>query len=169
MLTLIQIGGVHGGVRKLQRPTLECSGCSDSGMQRMERTQYCSCRETRHCRKSASTRVQFQTQRKVSTNVIYNTPDVKSCFLLLIFDFCFLLLLLSWLLFWPRRWLCASYLSQLIATAIDHDLPTPVQRGGRSPNNEIALRISLSSIPLGIPLCYRILSASAILAGGLDL
>ena len=45
-----------------------------------------------------------------------------------------------------------KHLSQLIASAVDHDIPTPVQRGGRSPHYNIALRLSVSSVPLGLPL-----------------
>jgi hypothetical protein len=45
-----------------------------------------------------------------------------------------------------------KHLSQLIESAIDHDIPTPVQRGGRSLPYNIALRLSLSSVPLGLPL-----------------
>ena len=51
-----------------------------------------------------------------------------------------------------------KHISHLIASAIDHDLPTPVWRGGRCPHNDIAMRISLSSVPLGL-LLWASLSA----------
>ena len=38
-----------------------------------------------------------------------------------------------------------KHISHLIASAIDHDLPTPVWRGGRCPHNDIAMRISVRS------------------------
>ena len=39
-----------------------------------------------------------------------------------------------------------KHLSQLIASAIDHDLHAPVQRGERCSNTYIAIRISLSNV-----------------------
>ena len=39
-----------------------------------------------------------------------------------------------------------SRISQLIASAIEHDLPTPAKRGERCSNNDIVTRISISSI-----------------------
>ena len=45
-----------------------------------------------------------------------------------------------------------SHLIASVASAFDHDLHTPVYRGGRCANNSIALRISLSSVPFGSPL-----------------
>ena len=45
-----------------------------------------------------------------------------------------------------------KHLSQLIASAIDHDLHAPVYRTGRCSNTDIAMRLSLSSVPLGLSL-----------------
>ena len=53
-----------------------------------------------------------------------------------------------------------SRISQLIASAIEHDLPIPAKRGGRCSNNYIVTRISISSVPLGLPLwCWASLCA----------
>ena len=50
-----------------------------------------------------------------------------------------------------------KHISPLIASAIDHDLSTPVWRGGGCPHNDIAMpiarisvTISLSSVPFGL-------------------
>ena len=127
--------------------TLVCSGC------RGRSTQLSGDETLSEIREYAGT-VPDAEESVNKCNLQHSGCEKMIFFLCLWYASCSLLLTtrlsLSWALFWPRRWLCASNLSfQLIATAIDHDLPTPVpvQRGGRSPNNEIALRISLSSIP----------------------